>query len=308
MTKVSGRLKLPALSAVLFFLIIFTRRIGDSSDLTFRKSVSEVNLVFFVTDGQNRNLTDLQRTDFAVIDDGFVVREFRSFRRSDAPDLTIAVIVDASESVRQGFKTEVASALRFLSEVPRLRESELSIFFLSGMQPRLLCNGDCLHEAVPIQVEAARAEGATPLFDGIVAAAKVVGHSEDVSDWPIIVVFSDGNDTISRNSPMDAVAAAMGREARIYTVDLSPSKRTAGGTTTLQAIADATGGRYFRISEGASAMATALREDSQTAYTVSYRMPVRTPGFHSISVQPTHNQALRFRCRQGYFVQDAIAQ
>src|SRR5947209_20178960 len=99
MTKVSGRLKLPALCAVLFFLIIFTRRIGDSSDLTFRKSVSEVNLVFFVTDGQNRNLTDLQRTDFAVIDDGFVVREFRSFRRSDAPDLTIAVIVDASESV-----------------------------------------------------------------------------------------------------------------------------------------------------------------------------------------------------------------
>ena len=51
----------------------------ESSGVTYHHSVSEVRLVFFATDERNHSVNDLQKNDFAVVDDEAIIRDFRSF-------------------------------------------------------------------------------------------------------------------------------------------------------------------------------------------------------------------------------------
>lgn len=301
-TKVSTRLKLPGLVAVLSFLIIPTNLSGDSPELTLRKDVSEVHLVFFAADKQNDHVPLLQPNDFAVVDNGVVVRDFRSFTRPEPADIKVVVLFDASESIGSRFREEISSALRLIYEAQWLPQDKLAIIAFAGTQPRLVCDGNCARSMSRADFLGTRPDGATPLFDAIISAIKLVGRSHLKSTRPALILFSDGEDTISRNSAADAVEAAIGHSAQLYAVDLGNPRQPSRGS--LQSMAEATGGRYFRIQEGAEKILTAVFEDSQGAYGVSYSVPTRALGFHSVRVLPTHNQALQFRCRVGYFYEN----
>jgi VWFA-related protein len=303
-TKVSRQLKLPAVSAVLF-LLIFSNHDTGLADLTFRKSVSEVNLVFYVSDLESQNVAALGASDFAVVDNGIVVRTFNSFGRPETSARKLVIVVDASESVGAGLNAELASVLRLMSQ-SEFREDELSIVVASGKQPKVVCEGNCSQVSPTLDGFAERGQGETPLFDGMVRAVTLSARSDPKSIRRFVVLFSDGNDTVSRNSAVDALSAAIEHSVQVYAVDLSQRKGTSSGTLTLQALAQATGGRYFRIQDGVDGLAIALREDSHTGYTVNYGVPARTGGFHSVRILPTRNPKLRFRCREGYFLKHEI--
>jgi hypothetical protein len=44
--------------------------------------------------------------------------------------------------------------------------------------------------------------------------------------------------------------------------------------------------------------------DLHASYVVTYRLPSRTAGFHSLRILPKHNLNLRFHCRRGYFYEN----
>jgi len=69
---------------------------NESSDATYHSTVSEVRLVFFATDEHNHNVQQLQKDDFAIVDDERVIREFRSFTRSASIKLDVVVMIDSS--------------------------------------------------------------------------------------------------------------------------------------------------------------------------------------------------------------------
>jgi hypothetical protein len=116
----------------------------------------------------------------------------------------------------------------------------------------------------------------------------------------VLVLFSDGEDTISQHSAADAVATAMTRDVQIYAVDLNPSGPASEGTFLLQKLASATGGRYFTVGQGADKVYHAVLEDFHATYTVTYKPPGHAGGFHAVRILPTHNLNLHFYCRSGY--------
>ena len=61
---------------------------------TYRSTVSEVRVTFFVTDENNHPLATLAKSDFAIVDNERVVRTFRSFTRSDETSLDVVALVD----------------------------------------------------------------------------------------------------------------------------------------------------------------------------------------------------------------------
>src|SRR5690242_7778148 len=71
----------------------------DAPVVTYHSTVSEVRLTFVATNGRNQSVENLQRSDFAVVDNDVVIRNFRSFNRSSETALNTVVLVDASESV-----------------------------------------------------------------------------------------------------------------------------------------------------------------------------------------------------------------
>src|SRR5271168_884318 len=64
---------------------------------TYRAAVSEVQVTFFATDGSNHPARALTTSDFAIVDNERIVRNFRSLARSDETSLDAVVLVDLSE-------------------------------------------------------------------------------------------------------------------------------------------------------------------------------------------------------------------
>jgi VWFA-related protein len=273
---------------------------ADAPDGTYRRTVSEVRLTFFATDKHNRNVDTLSKTDFAVVDDELIVRDFRSFGRSDDTDLDVAVLVDASDSVLPQFKQEIANVLQLIAQAHWLHDDHVSVLFFGGMQPRLVCAGDCRSTAIE-RLFSSPHGGMTPLYDAVVFASNFISRRREPGVRPVLILFSDGNDTISKSCAADAFQSALASDAQIYAVDLTNPKVRTQGTDFLQRIADTTGGRYFDMHEGASQVLTAVIDDLHAAYMVTYGLPGREAGLHSVRILPTHNLNLRFRSRQGYF-------
>lgn len=116
----------------------------------------------------------------------------------------------------------------------------------------------------------------------------------------MIILFSDGDDTISVTSLKVALGAILASEAQVYAVDngvAGPSN----GTAILQEIASDSGGRYFRLSDGAVKVFNSVIDDLHSARVVTYALPLAATDFHSIRILPTHNLKLQFRCRSGYY-------
>lgn len=102
-----------------------------------------MRLSFSAIDQNNRGVATLETGDFAVVDKGVIVRNFQSFTRSDVTKLEIAVLVDASGSVRPRFRQEIAGVLELVAQTAGVPDENISIFSFQGTQPAMLCAGDC---------------------------------------------------------------------------------------------------------------------------------------------------------------------
>lgn len=274
---------------------------SDAPDPTYRSTVAEVRLTFFATDERQRTVDNITKTDFAVVDDDLVVRDFRSFMRSGEVRLDATLLVDTSESVARRYRQEIADVVDLISQTQWGPDDQVSVMTFGGMHPKLLCSGDCPNSFAADRLFAEPARGLTPLFDAAVLATNAVARRRDPQVRPILIVFSDGQDTVSIHSATSAIESALAADAQIYAVDLNRPLRAATGAATLQRMADATGGRYFSLQEGAASILAGMLEDLHTGYLVTYALPNRAVGLHLVRILPTHNLNLRFRCRRGYY-------
>jgi Ca-activated chloride channel family protein len=279
---------------------------GDPPEYTYRTNANEVRLYFSATDQNNHGVATLQASDFAVVDKEVIVRNFQSFTRSDWTKLEIAILIDGSESVTPHFRQEVADVLNLVSKTAGIPDENLSMFSFQGVQPVLLCAGNCRSAGTAERLPAGRAGGLTPLFDSIVFASDFLSQHGDAHAQKVLIVFSDGADTISQSSLRDAVDAALRAEVQVDCIALNRSFASSPGATVLREVASATGGRYFPPPNGATQAINVILEGFQASYRVSYRLPNRAYGFHTVQILSTHNLNLQFRSRSGYYYPDRI--
>ena len=271
----------------------------QSSNLVYRSSVSEVRLVFFATDEHNRPVEELQKDDFAIVDDERVIREFRSFTRSASIKLDVIVLMDSSESVLPHFQQEITNVVQLISQTPWGPGDRVSVLLFGGMEAHLICAGNCRSSFTADRV--VPSGGATPLLDAVETAATLLSQRWQPDVWPVIILFSDGEDTISKASFKDVQEKILAGGAQIYAVDVSGSGRSSNGNATLQRLAGDSGGRCVWLSEGAARIFSDVIDDLHSARVVTYTLPESSSAFHSIRILPTHNLNLQFRCRRGYY-------
>lgn len=277
---------------------------NETSSFIYHSSGSEVRLVIFATDEHHHAIQELQKDDFAVVDDENVIRQFRSFTPSVPLNLNVVVLIDASESVLPRFEQEVTDIFQMLSQWPWAPGDELSVMTFSGQEVQLICAGKCQGSLTLDQIAAVPKGGATPLYDAVEAAADLLMQRKQADVWPLIILFSDGQDTISKGSFTDASEKVFASEAQLYAVDFGRG-RPDNGTAILQTLADNSGGRYAQIRNASPEVLTHVRnnvlEDLHSARLITYALPESGLNFHSVRVLPTHNLAWRFRCRRGYY-------
>lgn len=275
---------------------------GNSAGLpadTYRTTVSEVRITFFATDQNNRPVQNIGRDDFAVVDNGIVVRDFRSLMRSDETELDLVGLIDASESVADRLPRTSGEVLQLVSQRQLAGDDNLSIVAFSGLEPVLICNQNCRDESAEQKLRSVHASGTTPLYDALARSADLIAARRAPGVRPVLVLFSDGEDNISKVSAQDAIDAVVASGAVLYAVDLNENDDQ-NGSAVLQRMAAATGGRAFSIHNGAVNVVETALEDLRASYIVTYQLPSRAAGFHSLRILPKHDLNLRFHCRNGY--------
>ncbi len=271
---------------------------GDPLEYSYRVSANEVRLDFSVLDRSNHSVATLRASDFAVVDNDAIVRNFKSFSRTDWKQLEIAILVDNSDSVRPRWREEIASILGVVSESAGMAREKLSLFSIRDSQTALVCAGDCLVSQVAERLSAPPG-GLTPLFDSIVMASKFLAHRGDAGTKKILLIFSDGADTLSQHSLADTIDFSLGSNVEINYVELSQGSDSATGV--LEKLASETGGHSFALNEGLQNVMNVILEALQASYTITYKLPNHDVGFHSIHILPTRNLNLEFRSRNGYY-------
>ena len=83
-----------------------TKDDDDQPLTTIKKNVSEVNLVFTVTDKHGHFVKDLKKDDFKVLDDKKPPAAISNFGSETNLPLRVGLLVDASNSIRDRFRFE----------------------------------------------------------------------------------------------------------------------------------------------------------------------------------------------------------
>jgi Ca-activated chloride channel family protein len=285
-------------------------------DEVFKVESSLVPLPVSVTDATGRAITNLKLSDFELKIDGKPA-EASELYRSETP-IRLAMLFDNSSSVRVAREFEKDAAVKFFRQVVRPEKDLAALFSVSTttrMEQGLTKEVSSIINAIEYFPPP---EGATALLDGIIMAANYLSETQGRR---VLVIVSDGDDTISDAAFEDAVRAVQMANCQVYVVKTTDFEnfirtRSRQGNANIRQLAaerrmmelsKQTGGSvYSPIDE--DELDRAFRQISaelSQQYILSYYPDDETEKrgeFREISLGVKSKPTLSVRTRKGYYV------
>jgi Ca-activated chloride channel homolog len=277
---------------------------------TFKVNVKLVNVFTTVTNSGGAPVSSLQEGDFQVFEDGKPQKIAVFHRESDLP-LSIVVAVDTSLSTRVDQKLELESARRFAHAILRPIDG-LSLFEFSEVVDQVTpFTADV--RVIDRAINHVRSGAATALYDTLYLGSEALQQRRGRK---VMVVITDGGDTVSQTSYQQAVRAAQEAEVILYSIIIVPIESSAGrdigGEHALIQLSRDTGGRYFYASglEQLDAAFRLISDELRTQYLIAYYPSTRLTDSDfrriDIKINPATQDysdpaALQVRHRSGYY-------
>ncbi len=269
-----------------------------------------------VLDAGGQAVANLKLEDFALQVDGKPA-EIGGVSRSESP-VRLALLFDNSSSVLIARDFEKKAAVRFFRRVIRPDKDLVALFSVataSRLEQPLTKNVSQLTDAIqafPIP------EGATALLDGIIKAAD---YLKSTDGRRVIVIVSDGDDTVSDATFEDTLKNLQINNCQIYvvkTTDFENYKRTGqrGGNANLrqltaerrmQEITRQTGGAVYsplderELDQAFNQISAELAQQYILSYYPENESDKRG-AFREISLSIKTRPNLSVRTRKGYYV------
>jgi VWFA-related protein len=277
----------------------------QSSLITIRARVNEVNLLFIATDKHGKFVRDLNQTDFTILDDHKPPQAIMNFRRETDLPLDLGLLVDVSGSVDSRFDFEQEAATSFLQHTLRAGFDKA---FIVGFNSHSQLSQDFTDNVKLLEagIHKLHDGGGTALYDAVYHACKDK-FLKDRPDHPVrkaIIIVSDGEDNQSEISKAQAIEMAQRSEVIIYAISTDDSGLVMRGDKVLQQLAEATGGRAFfpfKMKDITHSYA-AIEDELRSQYVVSYKpADFDADGrYRSIEISSLKKD-LQVRARKGYF-------
>jgi Ca-activated chloride channel homolog len=293
-----------AIACLLFWLPSACR--AQESDNTFKVDVKLVNVFVTVTDEHGGPIAGLKKDNFEVREDERE-QKIAVFDKQSALPLSIVLAIDTSLSTRKDLPLELASARRFSHTILRPIDA-LSLYQFSEIVSELTQFTSDLRQ-VDHAIDRIRSGSATALYDALFLGAQAL---EPRQGRKVMVVITDGGDTVSKVDYKEAVRAAQQAEAILYSIIIVPIESSAGrdtgGEHALMQLSEDTGGRYFYASSMPQ-LDSAFRQISdelRTQYLLAYYPSQRLSDsdFRRIQVKVNgvpDSSDFRVRHRTGYY-------
>lgn len=216
---------------------------SQNPDATFKVDVKLVNVFVTVTDQQGAPLAGLTKENFNLSEDG-APQTIAVFDKESALPLSIVMDIDTSLSTRKDLPLELTSARRFARAILRPVDALCLYEFSETVDEIVPFTSDL--KAIDRGIDRVHYGAATALYDAIYLSAQAVDRRQGRK---VMVIVTDGGDTMSRTDYKQAVRAAQEAEAIVYSIIVVPIEASAGrdtgGEHALIQISEDTGGKYF---------------------------------------------------------------
>jgi VWFA-related protein len=314
-----------------FFLVAHAQTEQDVD--VIRTETDLTNLLFTVTDKNNRYITTIQQTDLRVLEDGVPQTLFTFQRETDRP-LAIAFLIDVSGSEERTLPDEKAAARTFIENVIRSNKDQAAIIPFEGYahleQPltrdmlgiyRALERVEVaypayLGSAPPIGgvtsgpgTIAPPREGSTAIWDSIAVSCRQVLARSPGLRRRAIILLTDGQDTSSRLRRASAIDQAISSETVIYAIGIGDKKQEGVNKGALRDVAERTGGRAFfpKKEDDLRAAFAEIEQELRSQYLLAYSSTnkKRDGVYRKMTLEITNpelqKEKLKLRYRPGYF-------
>lgn len=277
---------------------------------TFKVDVKLVRMLATVKNAQGQLVGGLSKDDFSITDND-TPQDIAVFERQTAQPLSVAMLVDRSRSTERESKYEITSLRKFIKALVREgNPADTAALYSFNWEVTLQTNFTRRLDRIDDGLGRLKSEGATAMYDAIYLAS---GDLELRDGRRVMVVVSDGGDTISKYTFQKALESLHRANAVLYAVLVVPVAGDAGrnlrGENALIQLTQWTGGRVFFPSLGASLddAFSEILSDLRTQYLIGYYPRNVAPSrdrFHRVRLalnKPGHSVS----ARNGYFA-DAL--
>jgi Ca-activated chloride channel homolog len=279
-----------------------TKKEKEGDVYVFKKEVDEVVLHATVVDDHNRLVTNLNRNDFTVFEDG-KTQKINSFRREDIP-VAIGIVIDNSGSMREKRPAVNAAAINLVQA-----SNPQDKVFIVNFNEEYFLDQDYTASVPKLKdaLERIEARGGTALYDATVASADHLKKAGDL-EKKVLLVVTDGEDNASRESLEQTVRRLQVENGpTVYTIGLLQEEHSKRARRALREMAEETGGVAFfpkDLSE-VNAITSQIAHDIRNQYTIGYKPdnPQSAGGYRAVKVaaQAKGYKKLQVRTRSGYY-------
>jgi Ca-activated chloride channel family protein len=276
---------------------------GDSGVFIFHKQVDEVLLHATVVDDKQHIVTNLDKPDFNVFEDGRQ-QTITSFRHEDIP-VAIGIVVDNSGSMREKRQKVNAAALNLV----RVSNPNDEVFIVNFNDEYYL-DQDFTSNIKKLKegLEKIEARGGTALYDAVVASADHL-KNEAKLEKKVILVVTDGDDNESGESLEQAVRRLQAENGpTVYAIGiLEKDEHPKHAKRALQIMSERTGGIAFfpNTLDEVDAISRTVAHDIRIQYTIGYKpiTPKSRGGYRQVRVEArSHGHGkLTVRTKSGYY-------
>ncbi len=306
---------------------------SGESDEVVRVETNLTNIFFTAADSNKRFISSLKKEDIRVLEDGQPQEIFTFQQNIDLP-LSIAILIDTSQSEERTLPDEKVAARSFLEAVMRPYKDEAAIVSFTGdvtLEQGFTGNLDRLRRAIdrvefvppsgyigggvvvggtpPISDTNQIMAGSTALWDAVWASSNELLSDSAENTRRAIILLTDGVDTISQVKMHEAIERAQKADALIYAIGIGDSYQGGVDMGSLKKIAERTGGRaYFPRSERELRTAfDQIQRDLREQYLVAYSPSnkARDGSYRRIQIEVVdeelRKQSLKLNYRPGYF-------
>jgi Ca-activated chloride channel homolog len=278
-----------------------TQEVDDEEVVSISSSL--VPLPASVVDARGRSVSDLRVEDFELRVDG-EVKSIGELTHSETP-VSIALLFDNSSSLNATREFERQAGIRFIKSV--VRSIDRAAIYSISTSPEL---AQPLTNDVRVLVRTienfGKAEGATAFFDTIAVAAD---YLKPQRTRKVIVIVSDGTDTVSDLDFDTTMARVLADDCQVYAIQTgnsdSANLHDLAGERRMQELAAQTGGAVY-VPRSNTELSDAFKQiaaDLAQQYVLSY-YPAGQPRdgrFRTFTLSVKTRPNLRVRTRKGYY-------
>jgi Ca-activated chloride channel family protein len=203
----------------------------------FGSDVDVVNLSVSVADSGQKYVTDLQRQDFTVLEDG-VPQQVSVFDQQRTP-VSVSILVDGSLSMQPNMSIVQGAALRLVRALRPIDSAQIVRF---NHRHAVVQDFTSDHALLEEAIRSIQPEGATGLYNAVYLSLRDLARRPERGEVRrrAVVLLSDGADTTSLLSDDQVLDAARRAEVTVYAVGLGIASTGSGF-----ALSDTGRARYF---------------------------------------------------------------